>query len=157
MEEVSQKKEEFDEEKGKTLEEISKVVTEINQNIKKRKEKLAPQIKELRAIRSQYQELEVGYTEKKALYDNATLGIFSEQERLSQELVAYRQESAKEESRFHSLQVMKNILDIQLLKASGEPITGDGLSFKDLYTKAEKEEEAISKNLREEQKKIKVN
>jgi intraflagellar transport protein 81 len=88
LEEVSTMKGEMDEEKGKTLEEISKVVTEISLMIKVRlppvqmmtlsqeqKAKLAPQIKELRAIRSQFQELETQYNEKKALYENAMMGI----------------------------------------------------------------------------------
>lgn len=44
--------------KGRTLEEISKIVTDINSRLKERKNKLAPQIKELRAVRQTYQEVE---------------------------------------------------------------------------------------------------
>ena len=38
--------------KGKTLEEISKIVTDINSNLNLRKNRLAPQIKRLREVRS---------------------------------------------------------------------------------------------------------
>lgn len=87
IQEISQKKSDIDESKGKTLEEYSKVVTELNQSIKvmemrilintgqDRKQKLAPLIKELRNLRQQHQELEVRYLEKKALFDSATMGI----------------------------------------------------------------------------------
>jgi uncharacterized coiled-coil protein SlyX len=75
IQEISQAKSELDADKGKTLEEISKVVTEINQQIKEKKAKLTPLIKELRILRQQYQELEVQHTEKKTAYESATLGI----------------------------------------------------------------------------------
>ena len=67
---VSEQKAEVDEVKGKTLEEISAVVEQINTQITSRKQKLAPQIKELRTLRTKFQELETEYLEKKGLYDN---------------------------------------------------------------------------------------
>ena len=60
LEKISEAKSAIDEEKGNMLEEISKTVTEINQAIKDRKSNLAPQIKELRTMRQQYQDLQVG-------------------------------------------------------------------------------------------------
>ena len=60
LEQVSQVKGAIDEEKGNTLEEISHFVQKINNAIKDRKSKLAPQIKELRTVRQHFQELEVG-------------------------------------------------------------------------------------------------
>ena len=60
LEKISEAKSAIDEEKGNMLEEISKTVTEINQAIKDRKSNLAPQIKELRTMRQNYQEMEVG-------------------------------------------------------------------------------------------------
>ena len=59
LEKISEAKSAIDEEKGNMLEEISKTVTEINQAIKDRKSNLAPQIKELRTMRQNYQEMEV--------------------------------------------------------------------------------------------------
>jgi intraflagellar transport protein 81 len=59
LEKVSEAKSAIDEEKGTMLEEISKTVTEINLAIKDRKTDLAPQIKELRTMRQQFQDQEV--------------------------------------------------------------------------------------------------
>lgn len=105
LEKVSAMKSELDEEKGKTLEEISRVVTEINNSIKERKSKLAPQIKELRSIRQKYQELENEYMEKKAVYDNTNVGLESERSKAEGELSAYREEAARDESRYSFAQV----------------------------------------------------
>ena len=48
--------------KGKTLEEISKIVTDITAVLNERKTKLAPAIKELRAVRQEYQDIEATAT-----------------------------------------------------------------------------------------------
>ena len=52
LEDVSTKKNAVDQNKGDTLDEISRVVTSITKLLKTRKNKLAPQIKDLRTIRS---------------------------------------------------------------------------------------------------------
>ena len=48
--------------KEKTLEEISKIVTDINATLSTRKNRLAPQIKKLRSVRGDYQEVDSVYT-----------------------------------------------------------------------------------------------
>ena len=65
LQQISQKKTVTDRQKGQTLEEISKIVTDINIALKDRKNKLAPQIKELRSVRQQFQELEQFYLKHK--------------------------------------------------------------------------------------------
>jgi len=75
MEEISTNKSEIDEDKGKTLEEISIIVTQINNTIKERKNFLAPQIKQLRVLRQQFQETESEHNEKKSGFDNAMMGL----------------------------------------------------------------------------------
>ena len=47
LEQVSEKTSTLNDAKGKTLEEISRIVTDINHKLKEKKNKLAPQIKEL--------------------------------------------------------------------------------------------------------------
>lgn len=154
IEDISAAKADTDERKGELLEQISKVVTEINQAIKDRKVKLAPQIKELRTTRQKYQELEVEYTEKKALYDNAAQGLQNEKERVEQERQAYMDEVSREESRYHYLHANSLLLDVQLLKASTEKEKGVE-TFLEKYQKAAYEQEQLGKTLREQQKKIK--
>eukprot|EP01116_Phalansterium_solitarium_P014901 TRINITY_DN327_c0_g3_i1.p1 TRINITY_DN327_c0_g3~~TRINITY_DN327_c0_g3_i1.p1 ORF type:complete len:660 (-),score=337.64 TRINITY_DN327_c0_g3_i1:1671-3650(-) len=154
IEDISAAKADSDAEKGKLLEEISKVVTEINQAIKERKVKLAPQIKDLRTTRQKYQELEVEYTEKKLLYDNASQGLQNEKERVEQERQAYMDEVSREESRYHFLHATSLLLDVNLLKASTEKEKGVE-TFLEKYQKAAYEQEQLGKTLREQQKKIK--
>ena len=51
LEQISEKKGLADEQKERTLEEISKIVSNIEQQLKQKKAKLHPQIKELRDLR----------------------------------------------------------------------------------------------------------
>jgi hypothetical protein len=97
--------------KGKTLDEISKIVTDINQTLKERKNKLAPQIKELRAVRQRYQEVEQDHLEKKALYENTAAGLETERIKLEQECAAFQEDCLREESRYHYLQCMMRIAE----------------------------------------------
>merc|ERR1712216_84207 len=85
LEKVSQQKAEVDEVKGKTLEEISQVVEEINRQIKEKKNHLAPQIKDLRALRVKFQEQESEYLEKKQRHDNTKAGLDTETAKLQAE------------------------------------------------------------------------
>jgi hypothetical protein len=50
----------MDERKGRTLEDISQMVAQLTRLIETKKTDLAPSIKELRALRAQAQEIEVG-------------------------------------------------------------------------------------------------
>lgn len=49
---------------------ISKLVEKINNQIKDKKGKLAPLIKELRQVRTDFSQLESEYNEKKSLYES---------------------------------------------------------------------------------------
>jgi predicted nuclease with TOPRIM domain len=49
---------------------ISKLVEKINNQIKEKKGKLAPLIKELRQVRTDFSQLESEYNEKKSLYES---------------------------------------------------------------------------------------
>ena len=55
LENVSSMKSEFDDMKGRTLEDISRMVQQLNTRIEKKKSILAPVIKELRPLRQQAQ------------------------------------------------------------------------------------------------------
>ena len=49
---------------------ISKLVEKINNQIKDKKGKLAPLIKDLRQVRTEFSQLESEYNEKKSLYES---------------------------------------------------------------------------------------
>ena len=158
LEKVSALKNELDEEKGKTLEEISRVVTEINSNIKDRKSKLAPQIKELRSIRQKFQELEAEYLEKKTAYETTAVGLESERSKTESEIQTLREECAREESRYHYLGCLGNIADVGLGRVvdgkgkgalpagkAGAPMTFS--AWRDVYSTKIQQQENLSKVL----------
>jgi len=68
--------------KGKTLEEISRIVTDISQSLAVRKEKLAPQIEDLRAVRMEYSELEARYVGSKRRFDSTRAGLAAQRAEL---------------------------------------------------------------------------
>merc|ERR1711906_66717 len=73
LDEVGEKKATVDEEKKSTALEISRVVEEIQNQIRHKKDKLAPQIKVLRKVRQEYQNVEAEYLQKKGVYDSMKL------------------------------------------------------------------------------------
>jgi len=164
LEKVSQQKAEVDEVKGKTLENISQVVEEINSQIKSRKNRLAPQIKELRALRSKFQDLETDYLEKKGVYDNTKAGLESNFAKLQLEADAAEKDCAHEETHAISYQNMIAIEQVKVQRMNDERANKfsrtmpDGTtvhSYRELYAAKIKQQEALSKKLRDEQKRIK--
>merc|ERR1719421_1302937 len=71
LEKTSVEKSQVDKAKGKTLDEISTIVQKINSQLKEKKNKLAPQIKALRAVRLNFTQVEARCLEKKTAYDSA--------------------------------------------------------------------------------------
>merc|ERR1711907_809103 len=129
LQEISKKKTNTDREKGQTLEEISKIVTDINIALKDRKNKLAPQIKELRSVRQQFQELEQFYLKHKKTYENTAAGLESERLKLEQECEKLQNKALQEESYHYYLNCLLDIATVQLeevqdqekLQKSGRP------------------------------------
>ena len=77
------------------------MVEEINSQIKTRKNRLAPQIKDLRNLRVKFQEQESEYLEKKQLYDNTKAGLDTEVSKMQAEADAAEGECNHEESACH--------------------------------------------------------
>eukprot|EP00002_Diphylleia_rotans_P014115 TRINITY_DN2747_c0_g1_i1.p1 TRINITY_DN2747_c0_g1~~TRINITY_DN2747_c0_g1_i1.p1 ORF type:complete len:612 (-),score=183.13 TRINITY_DN2747_c0_g1_i1:684-2519(-) len=112
LEAVSEMKSQIDEDKGRTLEEISRVVAEITATIKDRKNRLAPQVKELRSQREKFQEVERDYLKKKAEYEAEASKLEAETSKLSSDLGSMNEECAREESKYHYLNCMVSIIDV---------------------------------------------
>lgn len=151
--------------KGETLEEISRIVTDINQTLKERKNQLAPQIKELRAVRQRYQEMEQTYLEKKAQYDNTAVGLETERIKLEQECNAFQEDCLREESQYHLLHCMLQIeqgkvskieQEVEFEKGNGR-LLRDIKSFQELYKHKVAQQESLTKELRKQQKTLKMN
>ena len=75
---------------------ISKLVERINNQIKEKKGKLAPLIKELRQVRTDFSQLESEYNEKKSLYESTGdfLKVSSDRRRSSPHLCCCAAEPA---------------------------------------------------------------
>jgi intraflagellar transport protein 81 len=166
MEEVSEKMSQVNEMKGKTLAEISMVVTNINQTLKERKNKLAPQIKELRTVRQRFQEFEQEYFEKKALFENKSVGLETERLKLEQECAAFQQDCIEQERTYHITNCLLSIKETQLQKVEdeermkegkgGSAFLGGGFkNWEELYKNKIATEEGLSRTLRSKQRDLK--
>jgi len=161
LEKVSALKSDLDEQKGKTLEDISEMVRKLTTTITDKKNALAPIIKELRPMRQKVQELTQDYEEKKSHYDNLATGLESNMHKLEQEVRGLREELAHEESRYHYIQCMIKVLDIQQQRIQEEMKSytmSDSAdrkkSFRELYSKKISEQENLGKNLKDRQKAV---
>eukprot|EP00750_Incisomonas_marina_P012061 INCI16531.1.p1 GENE.INCI16531.1~~INCI16531.1.p1 ORF type:complete len:687 (-),score=183.82 INCI16531.1:144-2204(-) len=162
LEEVSQQKKDIDTIKADTLEEISKIVTDLNVAIKTRKNKLAPQIKELRSVRQQFQELEHQYLSAKSAYDNVAVGLESERLKLEAECETRQNDCVREESRFHYYHAMTAIAGVRKQKAKDEKEYTEGpnrylpdfKTYCEVYEQKIKRQKTLSKQLREQRSEI---
>jgi len=155
----------LDQTKGKTLDEISSIVTDITQTLKMRKNKLAPQIKELRAVRQKYQALEGVYLTAKSKHEHTAIGLETERVRLEKECNQLQEECLREESRYHYLNSLADITDGQLARVREEAKfeAGEGRllrnfkTWRELYANKVQQQEQLAKQLRKQQKDIKEN
>ncbi|OQR98409.1 Intraflagellar Transport Protein 81 [Achlya hypogyna] len=165
LNEISERNAQVNAFKGETLEEISRIVTDINQTLKERKNQLAPQIKDLRAVRQKYQEMEQTYLEKKAQYDNTAVGLETERIRLEQECTAFQDDCLREESQYHQLHTLLQIETARLEKVTQEEefdkgngkLHRDFRTFQELYKNKVIQQESLTKELRKQQKTLKTN
>uniref|UniRef100_A0ACB8FZF3 Intraflagellar transport protein 81 n=1 Tax=Sphaerodactylus townsendi TaxID=933632 RepID=A0ACB8FZF3_9SAUR len=120
LERVSAVKSEMDEVKGRTLDSMSEMVRKLNALVADKKSSLAPIIKDLRQLRQKCQELTQECEEKKTQYDSCAAGLESSRSALAQEVKVLHEACGQEESRYHHLNFMKKILDVQLQRAKDE-------------------------------------
>jgi len=154
-----------DDTKGKTLNEISRIVADINVTLRDKKASLAPQIKDLRSVRLQYQELESSYTMAKTTYENAAAGLEAERLRLEQECNHLQEDCLREESRYHHLHSLVTVGEGTLERAAEETkfeagegrLLRDFKTWKDLYTNKVAQQQQLSNQLRKQQKDLKEN
>ena len=132
--------------KGETLEELSAIIDRIRNMVAQKKEKLAPQIKDLRGVRADYEAIEAVYKSKKNVYENLLLGFESEKQKLEQDVQTNRAGVQEEESHFHFLQCFSQITAARLQQVSKEA------TLKDLYERSINDQESITKSLRNEKK-----
>eukprot|EP01004_Peranema_trichophorum_P001549 NODE_1189_length_2080_cov_32.364333_g1001_i0.p1 GENE.NODE_1189_length_2080_cov_32.364333_g1001_i0~~NODE_1189_length_2080_cov_32.364333_g1001_i0.p1 ORF type:complete len:454 (+),score=122.11 NODE_1189_length_2080_cov_32.364333_g1001_i0:569-1930(+) len=162
---MSEQRQEVDEAKGKTLEELSKVVQEFVANIRNKRNKLAPQILELRNTRQKSQAVEQEYQQKKEIYETAQHELEDDLGKLQSEVDSYNHECHVSESMYHRLNSQILIAEVEQRRITDEKEFKTGVrKMNDQYkTYAERLEaqiqqlETLSKDLRERKKDIEEN
>jgi intraflagellar transport protein 81 len=120
LEKASVEKSQVDKAKGKTLDEISAIVQKINSQLKEKKNKLAPQIKALRAVRQTFQQVEAKWLEKKASYEQAKGEVDQTLSRVAGEVQALQTEVLESEMQYHDLNLKICAADSKLHRAHRE-------------------------------------
>ncbi|XP_028269658.1 intraflagellar transport protein 81 homolog [Parambassis ranga] len=161
LERVSAIKSELDEKKGRTLDGMSEMVKRLNSMIVEKKSALAPMIKELKSLRQRCQEISQEYEEKKAQYESCAAGLESNRSKLEQEVRAMRGDTAQKENRYHYINSMSKIIEMQMQRAAEEIkayVSSDPQerkkAIREVYLKNISEQELLGKKLREEQKMV---
>ncbi|XP_027889383.1 intraflagellar transport protein 81 homolog [Xiphophorus couchianus] len=164
LERVSAIKSDLDEKKGRTLDDMSEMVKKLNSMIVEKKSALAPIIKELRSLRQRRAELNQEYEERKAQYESCAAGLESNRSKLEQEVKALREEMAQKENRYHYINSMSEIIEMQIQRAAEEMkayVSSDPQekkkTIREVYMKNIAEQELLGKKLREEQKVVREN
>ncbi|XP_026176803.1 intraflagellar transport protein 81 homolog isoform X1 [Mastacembelus armatus] len=159
LERVSAIKSELDEKKGRTLDDMSEMVKKLNSMMVEKKSALAPIIKELRSLRQRCQDLSHEYEEKKVQYESCAAGLESNRSKLEQEVKTLREETAQDENRYHYVNCMSEIIEMQIQRAAEEMkayVSSDPQerkkAIREMYMKNISEQELLGKKLREKQK-----
>lgn len=164
LERVSAIKSELDEMKGRTLDDMSEMVKKLNSVIAEKKSALSPLIKELRALRQQHAELAPDYEQRKAQYDTCAAGLESNRSKLEQEVRTLREEIAQEESRYHNINCMKEIIESQIQRADEQSKISQSMdlqvrrtALREKYITHIAEQESLGKVLRQKVKQVREN
>eukprot|EP01006_Ploeotia_vitrea_P026194 TRINITY_DN59160_c0_g1_i1.p1 TRINITY_DN59160_c0_g1~~TRINITY_DN59160_c0_g1_i1.p1 ORF type:complete len:719 (-),score=92.71 TRINITY_DN59160_c0_g1_i1:1305-3215(-) len=165
MVQISETKALVDEQKTQTLEELSKVVQEFVANIRDRRNKLAPQILELRNTRQKSQAVEQEYQQKKDVYEGTQHELESEISKLQSEVDTLIEECHINESLYHRLNcqiqiaevAQKRVEDEKNFKAGARKLNERYKSYTEMFDHTMAELESISKKLRDRQTDIEAN
>lgn len=120
LERASVEKSQVDRAKGKTLDEISAIVQSINTKLKEKKNKLAPQIKALRSVRQNFQQLEDKYKDKKGIYDQARSTMENDLWKVANEVKQLETEVLDSEQEYHKLNMQLCTAESQLSRSHQE-------------------------------------
>ena len=109
MKNVAIEKKHLDLAKEENLDKLTTLVSDIENQLKDKKAKLAPEIKKLRSYRNQYAELEVQYNEKKKQYENTVMNLETEKSKLNADIDKAWGEYKENETKFHFLNIQEQI------------------------------------------------
>ena len=98
---VSSAKEQYDNDKDQTLQEITETVQQIEQEVQDRKQQLAPEIQKLRHIREDIKKIENVHTDKKRAYDQVAGTLDAEKEKLDSDIKQGFNDYVEDERKYH--------------------------------------------------------
>uniref|UniRef100_A0A671N514 Intraflagellar transport protein 81 homolog n=1 Tax=Sinocyclocheilus anshuiensis TaxID=1608454 RepID=A0A671N514_9TELE len=158
LERVSAIKSELDEMKGRTMDDMSEMVKKLNSVIAQKKSALSPLIKDLRALRQEHAELAPEYEQKKTQYDTCAVGLESNRSKLEQEVRVLREETAHEESRYHHINCMREIIESQMQTTADQSKINQSMDLQvrrtEKYIANTAEQESLGKVLRQQVKQV---
>lgn len=152
--------------KEETLQEITQIVVQIENEVKDKKQKLAPEIKKLRGFRQKYTDLEAIYNEKKKQYDAVVQNLDQEKSKLEDEVKALFDDYKTEETKYHSNNIQNEIYDAFLKRIGNEAkflntpdkrLSQEFKSYSEFFNAKLRQQENIIKDLKNHQRHIKDN
>lgn len=165
LSQVNAQKNNAEQAKGRTLEELSKVVQDFTISIRERRTKLAPQINELRTVRQQANEVEQEWEEKKSQYDYQEGMLMQDVSKIDTEVNQLLEETRANEALFHRLNAQVLLLDTQVMRAGEEREFASGSkkldqqfqSYSELLTRTTEDHERRSKDLQRKRRDVEEN
>mmetsp|Transcript_53157 Transcript_53157/g.106618 ORF Transcript_53157/g.106618 Transcript_53157/m.106618 type:complete len:689 (+) Transcript_53157:86-2152(+) len=154
-----------DSSKEQALGEIASMVQRMTDALTERKNVLAPQIKLLREVRKEYQQVEGEYGRKKQTYDKVAVGLEVERQSIEQDAEQAQEEALKEESNYHYFVNLTEISQASLQRVTNEEkwAKGDGhllpnfRTYADLYRDKESRQKALKEQLQVQKRSIEGN
>ena len=133
---VSEQKNSMEQVKGRTLEELSVVVQGLVAKIQERRQKLAPLVNDMRAMRSQAQVMDQDYEEKKSQFEYQQSLMLQEVSKLEAEVGALLDETKLNETIYHRLNAQILMVQVQLKRVESEMEFRSGAKQLDLASKS---------------------
>lgn len=93
---------------------------QIENEVKDKKQKLAPEIKKLRGFRQKFSDLEAIYNEKRKQYEAVVQNLDQEKNKLEEEVKSLFEDYKQEETRYHHNNIQNEIFDAFQKRISNE-------------------------------------
>lgn len=145
---------------------MTAIIQRIEQEVKEKKTKLAPGIKKLRTLRQRMTEIEEEYNSKKKDYDAVVNQMETEKQEIAKDMGSMFQEYKESESKFHSNNVQADIFETfqnrikkeaQFISNPDKRLMPDVKTFHEYFKIKQEQQEAVMRELREQQRHIKDN
>ena len=166
MEKVAKDRQQIDKLKEGSLQELTKVVQNIEDQLKSKKTKLAPQIKQLRLYRKKYEEREGDYLKHQKAYENTLMSFEADKKNLEEDTNKIWSEYREEETKYHSYNIQTKIYEslkktiqneTQFLKNPDARFSDDFKSVSEMYNAKLEQEDEMIRDLKKHQRYVKDN